>query len=66
MAGARGQDPEPADGPGWHAELEALTAIGIALDSLPPDGRERALRWAVARWGPPLELRLVEEPHPHG
>lgn len=56
MAGAaRGDEeppaPAPADTPSWHDELEALTAIGTALERLDPPARERALAWAVARYG---------------
>lgn len=66
MAGTSGEAPEGAIDPAWQSELEALTAIGHALEGLDQAGRRRALIWAMARWGQPVGLELREEPHPHG
>lgn len=55
MAGTGGSDQEPpprADvDPQWRDELEAMTAIGTAVEKLDPQARERVLAWTLARYG---------------
>lgn len=46
-----GEDPNPPAELTWRDELEAMTAIGTALEPLDTPARERVLAWAVARYG---------------
>lgn len=55
MGGAARDDQEPpastsAD-PSWRDELEAMTAVGTAIENLDREARERVLNWMIARYG---------------